>query len=744
MLLYAVFMIIMLITDLIFIIVNKNNKKLKIFQIIINIIMEILIIKINITITKFSILYLINNIINIIIVRNSLNNFSGLIKVIFSFFLILNISILLELTIFNYRSYISISYNSKNMQQLDIKTNLEETNEKGIYKVVNESTYIEILNLNKHVSNFYLDIIDLDLSSYRITPSYTDNSSELYQQLESREVHNKINRSKILNFNLNGKSKKMKFNFTFPMNNKIKINDIILNYKIPVELNVIRLLIVFSIISFIYFFRIKSNLYKIKYIKYKNQILISLILLIIISFSLISTYSIGYYNKNERNIYNNLADSLLEGKTYFKDDNDSEKLLNTLKNPYDTKKRDKVFKEKNQNYLWDCAFYKGHYYSYFGVVPTIMFYIPYKIVTGLDLQTPFIVFIITLVSAILLIILLQQIVSKYFKNLSIGIYLLLSFVLIYCTGLLYFLKMSHHYSLPIVSGLMFTYLGLNFFVSALDSNKNTNCKFVLGSLSLALVAGCRPQLLLGSILIVPILVLYCKENKLTTKEIIKKAICIIIPYVLVAILMMYYNYIRFSSPFDFGANYNLTTNDMTHRGFVFDRIPLGLVMYLFNPINIENVFPYIVATELKTNYLGLTIYEPMYGGVFFSVIITSINLLIFKLKKYINNKLIYRTCISCIICSLIIIIADTEMAGILARYVTDFSWLLVFSSVLIILSLTKNKKLDQNLLIKVVLILVSISIIYQSFYYFVSIIDKFKYNNLRFWLEFYYAFQFWI
>ena len=55
----------------------------------------------------------------------------------------------------------------------------------------------------------------------------------------------------------------------------------------------------------------------------------------------------------------------------------------------------------------------------------------------------------------------------------------------------------------------------------------------------------------------------------------------LIPFIIVGLGLMYYNYIRFDSPFDFGANYNLTTNDMTLRGFNIDRIFLGIYYMLF-------------------------------------------------------------------------------------------------------------------------------------------------------------------
>ncbi len=56
---------------------------------------------------------------------------------------------------------------------------------------------------------------------------------------------------------------------------------------------------------------------------------------------------------------------------------------------------------------------------------------------------------------------------------------------------------------------------------------------------------------------------YLREKRLFTKQGITEAVAFVLPVVLVAIGLMWYNAARFGSPFDFGANYNLTSNDMT-------------------------------------------------------------------------------------------------------------------------------------------------------------------------------------
>ena len=264
---------------------------------------------------------------------------------------------------------------------------------------------------------------------------------------------------------------------------------------------------------------------------------------------------------------------------------------------------------------------------------------------------------------------------------------------------------------------------------------------------MALVAGCRPQFLLGSFFSILIFKDYFISNLKNKRELIKNIICFLIPYIIIAIGIMYYNYIRFESPFDFGANYNLTGNDMTKRGFNYDRIILGLYYFLLATPILKPIFPYAVFSNVETNYMGLTMYEPMFGGLLFKNIILVFGLINFKLKKLINNKMLYYFSITANIFSLLIILVDTQMAGILPRYISDFAWLLYLStsiSVFAIINYFESKKNRITILNLILLIL----FIYGIFYAFVEIptdlsltIKEFApnvyykiYNIVQFWI----------
>lgn len=647
------------------------------------------------------------------------------------FLFILIISGLFETFVCNFKFFKTINYNEKII------------NTDSLIATDKNKQIFEIKNLNLEVKNIYIDVAKL--KSYRLTIKATDEGNELYYILPTREISNRIESSKYINLNLSGKSEKLKLEFD---NININLNKVIINKKIPLFFYSIRCLLIILILMFLYCFRNNSNIFNKKLCssKYKKIILISLITFNILIFSFLGNKAFHVLQDKPFDEYNILTDSLQQGKVIIKDKNNTEKILAKMKNPYDTNKREKLFSKLDYRFLWDTAFYKGHYYVYFGVVPALLFYLPVKIIFNSYLSTSFLTLICTIVSTILITLLLYKIIKKEFSKCSIGVFILIDLLLVYCTGLEHLAKVPNLYTLPIASGLMFTFLGLNLFFSTLMSKKLIKTKFSLGALSLALVAGCRPQLLLGSFLIIPILISFYKNNKndLAKKDYLKYILCITIPYLIVAILLMYYNYIRFDSPFDFGASYNLTTNDMTSRGFKFGRIPLGICMYLFNPLTFKNIFPFITETNLATNYMGITIYESVYGGLITTTLIYFVALFLPKFKKVINNKLIYASCWIMLISAFLIIIVDTQMAGILARYLSDFSWLFGFVTALIILAVENKSFKYKNYFYKILFILIFMALIFQFFYCFCSNFNTFKNNNTFFWLYFNYLIQFWL
>lgn len=71
------------------------------------------------------------------------------------------------------------------------------------------------------------------------------------------------------------------------------------------------------------------------------------------------------------NQYELMAESILNGHLYIDYDDIDPRLL-SMDSPYDFEAR----KAEGVSYHWDHAFYNGHYYMYFGVVPVFFCFCP--------------------------------------------------------------------------------------------------------------------------------------------------------------------------------------------------------------------------------------------------------------------------------------------------------------------------------------------------------------------------------
>ncbi|MBQ7646384.1 MAG: hypothetical protein IJS94_03855 [Clostridia bacterium] len=92
-----------------------------------------------------------------------------------------------------------------------------------------------------------------------------------------------------------------------------------------------------------------------------------------------------YYNGEipaQRDQYEETARAFLDGRLYIDNDDIDEALL-SMENPYDPDARD----ELGVYYEWDHALYNGHYYMYFGVVPVLLLFLPFRAITGSNLTT---------------------------------------------------------------------------------------------------------------------------------------------------------------------------------------------------------------------------------------------------------------------------------------------------------------------------------------------------------------------
>lgn len=667
-------------------------------------------------------------------------------KTITKYFLIaLVTSMALELTVFNFRHYESLVINDEYKELKDYSlTGIVCNNE---CQVVADEAYIEIKNLDSELNTLYLDLANNGNLFMKYELSFTDDANQLYLVAGEREYADAIVNSHYAKVNPSGHVHDIKIKILEIKDKKsFQINQIAINPHVPLFINDLRLVLCLILVFGILCVNPKNNLFELDYNFKKAKVITGIVIILISgvfgSLTLLNsksytTRSISHYSQ-----YKNLAKALAKGQFYL--DLEVSPKLEELENPYDTKYRDSKV-ERYEEYFWDYAYYNGKYYTYFGVVPCMLLYLPYYLITNNDLPNYLAMGIAIFFLTMSIFYLLYQIVKKYFPKTSYMWYLILGIFFVMVSGVPFFSGEPTFYNLPVSIGMALSCFGLGFWLKATMSEKLKTKYLCLGSTFMALVAGCRPQLLMGSFLAIIIFSDYIiKKRELFSKKSWKETLLFIIPYVVIAGLLMYYNYARFGSVFDFGANYNLTTNDMTKRGLKFDRIFLGLYYFLFAPSKVSTLFPFIENYRLTTSYLGKTIYENMYGGFYFRNLICVLGLLFYKFKKIINNKTLSNICLATLLFAVVIILADTQMAGILPRYIYDFSWLLCIGTIIVILSLIKNEHFHMEFK-KLIITFILISVIYNVFTYFMGYNLLAEMDSLRkIYYYLYYTFNFWL
>ena len=99
---------------------------------------------------------------------------------------------------------------------------------------------------------------------------------------------------------------------------------------------------------------------------------------------------------------------------------------------------------------------------YFGVLPVLLFYLPFYLLTGSSFPTAIGVLIACIMFVLGVTALMDRFARHHFKRVSLGLFLLLQMPLVACSGMLYLAKFPTFYSLPIAMALAFTVWGLYF------------------------------------------------------------------------------------------------------------------------------------------------------------------------------------------------------------------------------------------------------------------------------------------
>ena len=630
-----------------------------------------------------------------------------------------------ELLVFNSRAIQSREY-----EQVDLlsagKIEASAKKDNGSYVIEkNGNAVFEVMGIACEIKNIFLDIKMTDSEGeeipYTVKVEATDKANALYiSSIPTRKIYS--GSSQYIPMQLRGESDKLKITVTPESSVKVdmRVSNIAINTPRPFDFNLGRVALVLAVVFLVCILLPGSSVYRIKLKDSPEQMITTAAIAgieIILVFLIISSSS--HYLEliaKHQGQYQQLAQSFLNGKLYLEEE--VPQFLLEMENPYDYALR----RAQGKTFYWDAALYNGHYYVYFGVVPCLLTYLPYYWLTGTALSNDIALFMFAILFIIGCFALIRQIIKRYIPHARISYlaYIVISLLVINGSGLLFMASYADMYSVPIMAALAFTVCGLSFWLSALNSKTCRAAELALGSLCMALVAGCRPNILLFSALAIPFFVgeviLAYKEKRIFKKESIINAIAFALPYVIVAAGMMWYNYSRFGSPFDFGSNYNLTTNDMTSRGFVWERMFPAAFSYLFQLPKMTSTFPFIRFADFDSTYMGVTIRESTYGGIFSYSPLLILLFLIPFIKDTLKKRRVYAPVLILTAIGIATPLLDAQFAGILQRYFADFSLMLYLAAVLILVAIIdrlKDEKHRRYIRIGLLLCVISM-VIYQG------------------------------
>lgn len=88
---------------------------------------------------------------------------------------------------------------------------------------------------------------------------------------------------------------------------------------------------------------------------------------------------------------------------------------------------------------------------------------------------------------------------------------------------------------------------------------------------------------------------------------LKKLLYAALPYLVIGILLMLYNYLRFDSPFEFGQSYQLTITDQSKYGNFFAQFDLlkmcnGIRAFLVSHTPMSDTFSYVSFNGILLNF----------------------------------------------------------------------------------------------------------------------------------------------
>jgi hypothetical protein len=268
--------------------------------------------------------------------------------------------------------------------------------------------------------------------------------------------------------------------------------------------------------------------------------------------------------------------------------------LLTAENPYDPAKR-----PPNVG-MHDVSYYQGRYYLYFGATPVVTLFLPFRLLTGVELPAKLALWILAFGGFLAGASVWLGVRRRYYPASGLAVALLGLLVLGVVSLVPALVRRPSFWELPIASGYGFSMLAVAGIYGALHSRRPA--WWLAGAaVAMGLAVGSRPTYVFGcALLAVPLIWFWWRGRRegrwswWPGRGWWWLAAAVAVPLGLLGAGLALYNYLRFGNPLEFGLKYQLTGNyEMMVRHFRWRFIPFNTYMYFFAPAQWGRYFPFV-------------------------------------------------------------------------------------------------------------------------------------------------------
>jgi hypothetical protein len=306
------------------------------------------------------------------------------------------------------------------------------------------------------------------------------------------------------------------------------------------------------------------------------------------------------------------------------------------------------------------------------------------------------VFLFTALGSVLLLLVWKEFTRRYLKQMPFFLYIICACTLFMCSYTSFLMRRPMMYEAAIASALVFVMIGLLLLLKAQKEGQIRRGFLFASAFSFALAVGCRPTVIFASF-VLPVFLWHYMQMQIpalcgrrSKKEIATwfASLCapLLIPYIIVAIPLMWYNYARFGSITEFGLVFSLSVANnetllLINPIGLFMKSLTGIAEYLAAPLNFQLAFPFVTTKTETINHLAVFFYADSLAGLInfpvFWALLCFPGISRFMRKE---NPLIWSASSIMIPIGLILIVACAFFSTLTNRYFVDFSWMYLFTA----------------------------------------------------------------